>query len=106
MVAWADYGYNTAEGGPFGTTACRQAANLGAAILSPFDLRGEAALGASWADPIEAGERSQYGIEAYWRVLLMSNLWLTPGVQVLFDPTYNPETDNLAIAHIKFSVFL
>jgi len=81
----------------------------------PLGYRGEVALGASWAHPIQNfqsglptwnGARDQYGLETYWKLLLMPDLWVTPGVQMLFDPSYNPDTDFVGIAQIKFRLFL
>ncbi len=73
--------------------------------MNPWGLHGEMALGASWGEPIESGLREQYGLEAYWKMLVISNLWLTPGVQYIYHPTFNPETDSLSSLQCKFSLF-
>ena len=101
IVAFGNYAYNTAEGGGFGFTNSQHAVNAGIAYTKPFGIRGETALGWSWAKPIDPGLRDQYGLEAYWKILLLPNLWVTPGVQVLFDPTFNTEVDSIVIGQIK-----
>ena len=73
--------------------------------MKPFGLRGEMAVGTSWAQPINENLNSQYSIEAYWKLLLFPSMWLTPGVQFIFDPTFNPEQDQISIAQLKFRVF-
>ena len=89
--------------------------NAGVAYLKPLGIRGEAALGATWARPIQDfdsglplfnGLRDQYGIETYWKILLTPDLWITPGVQLLIDPSFNPEEDLVGIATFKFRLFL
>ena len=44
-------------------------------------------------------------VEIYWKILLISNLWITPGFQYIVDPTYNPEADSFSIVQLKFSAF-
>jgi carbohydrate-selective porin OprB len=46
--------------------------------------------------------RNQTGIEAYWKILMTPNLWLTPGFQVVWNPSGNPSVDRIFIPHIKF----
>jgi hypothetical protein len=55
----------------------------GLAVLKPFGLRGEIGLGTSWAQPFDNNLESQYGLESYWKLLLLPSLWVTPGVQVI-----------------------
>ena len=105
FVAFGDYAYNTAEGGGLGITTDRQAVSAGAAHVHPLGVKGEIALGLSRGDPIDDGLRTQSGVELYWKILVTPNLWLTPGLQHVVDPTYNPETDRFSIAHLKFSLF-
>ena len=48
----------------------------------------------------------QWGLEAYWKVLFTPDLWITPGVQMIWDPSLNPNDDFVSIAQIKFRLFL
>jgi carbohydrate-selective porin OprB len=50
--------------------------------------------------------RDQYGIEAYWRILISPNIWITPGVHLVFNPAVNLEDDFSAVPHVKFRVAL
>ena len=77
----------------------------GAALLNPLGIRGELNLGGVWMEPIPDDLREQYGLNAYWKILLMPNLWITPGAQLIFDPTFNPEKDSVTIGQIKARLF-
>jgi len=44
-------------------------------------------------------------VEGYWKFLLLPNMWVTPGVQVIFDPTFNPQEDTITIGQIKARLF-
>ena len=79
----------------------------------PLGIKGEVALALSWAEPLDRpdpllgiqSDRDQYGIETYWKLLLTPDIWITPGVQLVFEPTFNPSTDLVAIPQIKFRAF-
>ena len=105
FVGFGSYTYNTSKGGAFGLTLAKHAATAGIAALKPFGMRGEIGLGLSWAQPFDKDLRSQYGVEAYWKILLTPSLWVTPGVQVIFDPTFNQQADTIAIGQIKARLF-
>ena len=102
LVGFGSYTYNTAKGGGFGTAIARHAVTAGAVFLNPLGVAGELALGGVWADPIPDDLREQYGLNAYWKILLTPDLWLTPGVQFIFDPSFNEDKDQLTIGQIKF----
>jgi len=105
LVGFGSYTYNTSKGGAFGATLARHLTTAGLAVLKPFGLRGEIGLGTSWAQPFKDNLNSQYGVEGYWKLLLLPNLWVTPGVQVIFDPTFNPQEDTITIGQIKTRLF-
>ena len=114
IVGFANYGYNTAEGGAFGITLGRHGLNVGMALQRPFEIRGEVAVGASWVHPIQQFEtglpdwnnrRDQYAIETYWKILLTPDLWITPNVQMIWHPSFN-EKDFIWIGGLKFRWFI
>ncbi len=82
---------------------------LGAAYLNPASIRGEISFSLLYMSPIEEifpEARDQYGIEAYWWISLSQNIWLTPGIHLVFDPSLNPYHDFIAIPHLKFRIAL
>ena len=114
-VGFANYGYNTAEGGYFGITLGEHGLNAGVAQQMPFDIRGEIAVGASWSKPIQELEtgppvwnnrRDQTAVEAYWKILLSPTLWITPNVQMIWNPSFNLDKDFIAVGGLKFRWFI
>ncbi len=116
LVGFGSYTYNTAEGGPFGVALANNSVNAGIAVLRPLNIGGEIGVGATWAEPIDgvtlAGipqrqpMKDQYGVELYWKILLTPDLWITPGVQFVVNPTFNPSTDSVVIPQFKLRLFL
>ena len=110
-VGYTSYTYNTAEGGGISVAFARHTATLGFSYTTPFELAGEISLGLMWMkvhDELisDMNLRDQIGMEAYWKILLTPNLWLTPGFQLVFNPSLNPESEFISIPHIKFSFTL
>ena len=109
FVGFGGYTYNTAKGGGISATFQKHVATAGIAYLNPFQIRGELAFGAMFARPFEnifpgSGQRDQYGFEVYWRAQVTPNLTVTPGVQVVYDPSFNPTVDSTVVPSIKFRV--
>jgi Carbohydrate-selective porin, OprB family len=109
IVALGGYTYNTAEGGGITGTYAQQVLTGGVAFLNPVNVRGEIGLGGMWSQPIKnvfpgSGQRDQTGIETYWRILLTPNMTVTPGIQFIFNPSFNPTVDNMVVPSIKFRV--
>jgi len=106
LVGFASYTYNTAHGGALATFG-RQTVTAGAVYLKPFSMQGEVGTGLIWFEPLPnlvpgIEFRNQTGFEAYWKILLTPNLWITPGFQFLWNPSLNPTADRVFIPHFKF----
>lgn len=109
VVAFANYTYNTAQGGGISTTFSGNTAVAGVAYLKPFGIRGEMAISGMWSQPFNnifpgSGQRDQYGVEAYWNMAMTENSTLTPGLQLVAHPSFNPQVNLVAIPEIKFRV--
>jgi hypothetical protein len=109
-VGFGGYTYNTAQGGGVTGTLSEHTLTVGAAYLNPLNIQGEAAVSLLYMNPIEeifdGPVRDQYGLEMYWRMRLSNNIWITPGVHLVFDPALNQEDDFIAIPQLKFRVAL
>ncbi len=109
-VGFAKYTYNTAQGGGVTGTLSNHTVTAGAVYKNLLKVNGETGVGFYYMNPIDEifGEeaRDQTGIEAYWRMQLTRNIWVTPGIQFVFNPTLNPEDDFVAIPHFKFRIAL
>ena len=94
-VGFANWAYNTASGGGFGFTALEQAVNFGLALNNPLQIKGELAAAYSWGKALKEGQcgakpcsgQSQSDVELYWKILVFPDLWVTPGVQMVFNPS-------------------
>ncbi len=112
-VGFGGYTYNTARGGAISITFAQHTGTAGAAYLRPLGINGEVGLGLLWMQtfpdlkigPVVVDKQNQYGLDAYWKILLTPNAWITPGLQILVDPAFNPTADVVTIPHIKFRVF-
>jgi Carbohydrate-selective porin, OprB family len=107
FVGFGGYTYNTAEGGGIAATFAQQTSTAGLAYLNPLKIQGEAALGLMWSQPIKnifpgSGQRDQSGFEIYWRLQVTPILTVTPGLQVVIDPSFNPTQNVEVIPSIKF----
>jgi carbohydrate-selective porin OprB len=107
IVAIGGYTYNTAQGGGISTTFSQQVVTAGGAFLNPVKIRGEIGAGFMWSRPIDnilpgLSQRDQQGFETYWRLLLTPNMTVTPGVQFIFNPSFNPVEDHMVVPSIKF----
>jgi len=109
-VGFAGYTFNTAEGGGVAGTLSEHTVTAGLAYRKPFNVAGEAAVGLLYMNPIEEifdqKVRDQYGVEAYWRIRLTRNIWITPGIQLVLNPSLNLEDDFVAIPQVKFRLAL
>jgi hypothetical protein len=113
VVLFMGYTHNTARGGGIGATFATNTVTGGAAYLNPFNIRGEAAIGLVWSEPFDDtlgsavpsfDARDQYGYEVYWRMQLTPNTSVTPGLQVIYNPSFNLAEDVIAIPQFKFRV--
>jgi hypothetical protein len=107
-VGFASYTYNTAQGGGVGGSLSEHTLTAGGAYLNPFNVRGEAAVSLLYMNPIDEifanPVRNQYGFETYWKISFTNNIWITPGVHLVLDPSLNLEDDFITIPQIKLRV--
>ena len=111
VVAFAAYTYNTARGGGISTTFSGNTAVAGAALLRPFGIDGEVAVAGMWSQPFRdifpgSGQRQQWGIEFYWNLAVTPNMTVTPDIQLILHPSFNPRTNFVAVPALKFRISL
>jgi hypothetical protein len=108
LVGYAGYTFNTAQGGGVTGSLAKHVLTAGVAYMKPFKVRGEAAISLLYMDPIDEifadPVRNQYGIETYWRISLSNNIWITPGIHFVFNPSLNPDDDFVVMPSLKFRV--
>jgi porin len=109
VVGFANYTYNTARGGGISTTFSDNTAVAGAALVRPFGILGEVALAGMWSQPFRdifpgSGQRDQWGIETYWNLAVTPNMTMTPDIQLIFNPSFNPRANFVAVPGLKFRI--
>jgi hypothetical protein len=129
LVAFANYTYNTSEGGGLDVfTGIQHSVTAGLVINQPLNIAGELGMALSLSSPLEnwgnsinnpqnisdilltqvwtvARDVPEFSAEIYWRILVLKQLWMTPGMQFFVNPTYNTRTDFIFVPHIKARVF-
>jgi hypothetical protein len=129
LVAFANYTYNTAGGGALNIlTNMQHSITAGIGYNSPANIRGELGFMVNLSSLLEArrnmvnnpqnisevllsqvvaGARDvpQFSSEIYWRILLMKQWWVTPGVQAFVNPTFNTRTDFIVAPSIKARIY-
>ena len=75
----------------------------GVGLFSPdkSDLFG---VGVNWASPSDSSLDGQVTTELFYRFEFSENFWLTPSVQVLFDPALNPAEDVIGVFGVRARV--
>jgi porin len=96
--------YGHANGG---ATFLKNMVAAGLGFRKAFGRRSDVlAFGATWGEPLFPGLRTQYGLEAYYRLQLTNELALTPDVQVIFNPAQNPGVDCIGVFSLRARVSL
>ena len=67
----------------------------------PDDLLG---IGFGWGQPEDRSLRDQYVTEIFYRVQLTPKIQVTPGYQVIFDPSLTEEEDVVGIFGLRLRV--
>ena len=91
LIGFARFGYGSPA-----QSAIRMTASIGLSVGRPFDRTQDAAgIAFSWAAPTVGGIKlkDEILIEAYYRIALTRRLSVSPDLQVVIDPSANPETD-------------
>lgn len=80
----------------------KQEIATGIGRLAPFSRKDdECAIGFVWGKPSEKNRRNQYMIEAYYRLQFTNHLQVSPDIQVIMNPTYNPEKNVIGVFGVR-----
>lgn len=96
------YSYGDQDRSDPKSVAIRQSANLG---IGYDGLVGGGtdwlAVVATWAEPTNETLREQYGVEVDYSFRFTPNVTLTPHIQLIHDPSNNPDKNNLTIVGLR-----
>jgi porin len=59
------------------------------------------ALGLNWGKPSSDGQRDEYTMELFYRIQVTQILALTPDIQLIIDPSNNPDDDFIAVFGLR-----
>lgn len=80
----------------------KQAISSGIGYVAPFSRKDdECAIGFAWGRPSQKNLQDQYLIEAYYRLQLTPHFQVSPDIQVLIHPTYNPKKDVIGVFGVR-----
>ena len=97
VVPFVRYGY-----GDGADLAVEHTAAIGVGFERPFGAQDDVAgIGASWSRPSDLSLRDQWGFEAFYRFQLTTVIQLTPGFQVIVDPSLNTTEDVIGIFQLR-----
>jgi len=99
--AFIRYGFSDGE-----FTEVKQLLSLGFGISDPLRYSGDFfGVAFAWGDPVEDSLRSQVVFETLYRIQLSSIAQLTPDLQLIINPTNNPDEDFFSSFRYKVSYF-
>ena len=97
LMPFFRYGHATG-----GATFLRNMVAAGLGFRKIFGRKSDVlGIGATWGEPLYPGLRTQYGLEAYYRLQVTNEFALTPDLQLIFNPATNPATDHIAIFSLR-----
>ncbi|MGI9534258.1 MAG: carbohydrate porin [Thermodesulfobacteriota bacterium] len=100
--AFIRYGYSDGE-----FTEVKQLLSLGFGITGPFNYSGDFfGVAFAWGEPVVDSLRSQFVLETLYRIQLTPIAQLTPDIQLIFNPTNNPDEDFLTVLGIRLVISL
>ena len=100
MVPFARYGH-----GDGADLLVEHLVALGVGFERPFGAADDVAgVGGSWARPSVPGARDQWGLEVFYRFQLTPVIQVTPGFQLLINPSLNPSEDLVGVFQLRLGV--
>lgn len=97
VVPFLRYGYGTGA-----EIVIEHMISGGIGFIEPFGQKNDTlGIGAAWARPTDGTLRDQYGGEAFYRVQLTPVLSVTPGFQLIVNPSLNPTDDVIVLFEFR-----
>ncbi len=97
VMALLRYGYAD-DGG----TEVRHILSGGVGIKDPFGSTDDfLGVGVAWGEPQDRALRDQYVAEAFYRIQVTPNIRLTPGFQLIVNPSENPNDDLIGVFEVR-----
>jgi carbohydrate-selective porin OprB len=79
----------------------------GLGVLNPLGWKDDIlGIGFAWGEPADTAARDQYLMELYLRHQLTPKIKITPGFQLILDPSFNRDDDVIGIFELRVRVVL
>jgi porin len=100
VIPFLRYGYQDRN-----VRATRQILSGGLGIQGPLGrVDNILGIGVAWGEPSDRSLRDQYVTEIFYRLQVTPNIQVTPGYQVIFDPSQNPDQDVVGVFQLRVRV--
>ncbi len=100
VVPFARYGY-----GDGATLQVKHLAALGVGFERPFGADDDVVgVGGSWSRPHVPGARDQWGLEVFYRFQLTPVIQVTPGFELLINPSLDPSEDLVGVFQMRLGI--
>ncbi len=100
LVPFFRYGYQDDE-----LEATKQIVVGGLGVLNPLGWKDDIlGVGFAWGEPADTASRDQYVMELYLRHQLTPKIKITPGFQLILDPSFNRDDDVIGIFEFRVRV--
>jgi len=84
------------------STEIQQLLSTGVGFIDTFGREGDAAgIGLAWGAPSDKSLRDQYTMESFYRFQAGKNFQITPGFQLIVNPSNDPDSDVKAVFQIR-----
>ena len=100
LVPFLRYGYQDRE--------LRNTKNVisgGLGVLRPFGRKDDVlGVGLSWGEPEDGDQQDQYVAEVFYRLQATGKIQVTPGFQLIANPSFNAENDVIGVFELRVRV--
>ena len=85
----------------------KQRASLSMQIKRPLGFEHDrVGIGLFWGEPWDERLGSETGLDLFWKVQLARSFELSPGLQLIFDPALDPDSETAWIAELRLRLVL
>jgi carbohydrate-selective porin OprB len=97
IIPFVRYSYSDGD-----STEIQQLISTGIGFVDTFDREGDVAgIGLAWGDPSDKSLQDQYTMESFYRFQAGKHLQITPGFQLIVNPSNDPDSDVKTVFQIR-----
>jgi porin len=97
IIPFVRYSYSDGD-----STKIQQIISTGIGFIDTFGRENDVAgLGLAWGAPSDKSLQDQYTMEIFYRFQVLNHIHVTPGFQLIVNPSNNPDNDVVAVFAIR-----